>query len=91
MANCKDCLHCDVCAHRYEKLCKGTKIEDLNHACTKFKDRTKYVEVAHGHWETHGDIAVCNLCHSHIVAEQGTAELNYCPNCGAKMDGDGNV
>ena len=48
------------------------------------------VEVVHGRWKTYSDIAVCNLCNSHVVAEQGTAELNYCPNCGAKMDGDGN-
>ena len=45
MAKCTDCLHCGVCAHRYERLCKGTKVEDLNHACTKFKDSTNYVEV----------------------------------------------
>lgn len=48
--------------------------------------------VKHGRWKIHGDIAVCNLCNSHIVAEQGAAELNYCYNCGARMDGaeDGN-
>lgn len=45
MATCKNCLYFEVCAHRYERLCKGTKVEDLNHDCTKFKDRTKYVEV----------------------------------------------
>ena len=45
MVTCKDCLHIGVCAHRYEKLCKGTRVEDLNHNCTKFKDRTKFAEV----------------------------------------------
>jgi hypothetical protein len=45
MATCNNCLHIDVCAHRYEKLCKGTKVEDINHACTKFKERTRYAEV----------------------------------------------
>ena len=45
MATCKDCLHIDVCAHRYEKLYKGAKVEDLNHCCTKIKDRNKYAEV----------------------------------------------
>ena len=49
------------------------------------------VEVVHGRWMlTHGedglyyDCSICGHC-----AGRGR-KSNYCPNCGAKMDGDGN-
>lgn len=45
MKTCKDCLHIDVCVHRYRKLCSGIMSEDLNNACTKFKDRNEYEKV----------------------------------------------
>ena len=48
------------------------------------------VEVVHGRWAISGDIAVCTICHSWVMAENGTEDLNYCNYCGAKMDGDGN-
>lgn len=50
------------------------------------------VEVVHGRWEggafnTRGDyVECCSVCKSWSM-EYGN---NYCPNCGAKMDGDGN-
>ena len=47
------------------------------------------VEVVHGRWidarEYCGDF-MCSNCD----ALYGTNKFNYCPNCGAKMDGDGN-
>ena len=45
MKTCKECLYFEVCVFRYETLCKGTKVEDLIHDCTRFKDRSKYKEV----------------------------------------------
>ena len=50
------------------------------------------VEVVHGRWE---DVSLrftqvkekCSVCGG-IVYAHG---FNYCPNCGAKMDGDGNA
>jgi hypothetical protein len=110
MKTCKECLYFEVCAFRYETLCKGTKVEDLIHDCTKFKDRSKYVEVVHGKWEwhveTYGDPMYgvdedfgyrCSECEvwadeygvdGDIYEEPPTHILHYCPNCGAKMDGD---
>ena len=43
--------------------------------------------VRHGAWSLDLDgWCFCNECKKYIVIKFGTAELNYCPNCGAKMD-----
>ena len=56
------------------------------------------VEVVHGEWSTIGDdylglIALkCSKCNQEYWFEEEPPIkiYNYCPNCGAKMDGDGN-
>lgn len=42
------------------------------------------VEVRHGQWI--GKIYKCSLCGKWVDPLQGDADMNYCPNCGAKMD-----
>ena len=47
------------------------------------------VEVVHGYWKTHSQIDtvfVCSECNLN-VDDFEKRWLNYCPNCGAKMDG----
>ena len=48
------------------------------------------VEVVHSWWEksTEG-YKVCHHCKADVAIF--SSHKNYCPNCGAKMDGDGNV
>ena len=58
------------------------------------------VEVVHGRWFMRGGIFRCSECDSKALLKLdsnvgGCREYthfrsNYCPNCGAKMDGDGN-
>lgn len=55
------------------------------------------VEVVHGRWIGDGwgsYIKRCSVCRSVPLREVGgrhdACYSNYCPNCGAKMDGDGN-
>ena len=47
------------------------------------------VEVVHGRWEqaryTEAPLYICSQC-----GKPEYKQHNYCPNCGAKMDGDGN-
>ena len=50
------------------------------------------VEVVHGRWEdakhAYGFFSPkCSVCHQFNKYHE---RYNYCPNCGAKMDGDGN-
>ena len=44
------------------------------------------VEVRHGRWT--GKTYKCSLCGKWVDPLQGDADMNYCPNCGAKMDGE---
>ena len=52
------------------------------------------VEVKHGRWTEaeDGDGAVCSVCGEDFCNVYLEVErFLYCPNCGAKMDGDGNA
>ena len=48
-------------------------------------------EVRHGRWiASHDEFCTCSLCKYPVYAAWNAT--NYCPNCGAKMDGgDGNI
>ena len=51
------------------------------------------VEVVHGRWEwITEDIYGCNNCGAtnHVKEVMGQPDFNFCPNCGAKMDGKEN-
>lgn len=45
-------------------------------------------ERKHGHWVRHNDIIACSECIFDMYFDENIAELNYCPYCGAKMDGE---
>ena len=80
---CKDC----GCGCELDKEC-CILVGDLMAAPT-----VDAVEVVHGRWEyMHDSIFNCTNCGSiHIVeTSMGNPKWRYCPNCGAKMDGDGN-
>lgn len=70
--------------------------EALHNAYDTGRRAADVVEVKHGKWEEN-KYAFCNVCpecgtivdRSAIKWQSG--ELNYCPNCGVKMDGDSNV
>ena len=48
------------------------------------------VEVVHGRWIEYKSFMKCSECGSHWYYTDNHCYLfNYCPNCGAKMDGDG--
>jgi rubrerythrin len=45
------------------------------------------VEVKHGRWENGRHCYECSVCKNGYL---GMPKTKYCPDCGAKMDGDGN-
>lgn len=59
--------------------------------CIRSAPACDVVEVVHSKWikESDCEFPVCSRCFAWSDVMQGTADFNYCPNCGAKMDGKG--
>ena len=82
--SCYDCIHFDVC-YKIEHF--GRDLEDTS-PCKQFisKDVTP---VKHGHWvKEKSDVLIhwhCSVCEKCYFLEEPNAD--YCPHCGAKMDG----
>ena len=70
--------------------------EELKAAVEFYKNRDKYVEQKHGHWQivykenVWGEkvrVLRCSRCKKYTVNGRGITEpSDCCPNCGAKMD-----
>ena len=75
MTECKDCIHFEVCAYASHQL----------PICDSYAEKER-----HGRWGVDGVYVVCSVCDrptlSPIVKQLPT--FKYCPNCGAKMDGE---
>lgn len=96
MAICKDCLHINVCKD-YASYDKDSII-----SCDNFKNKADYIEIKHGRWlktkEPLGwqdvDCIECSTCHESWVLDEAlefevcSVYWNFCPKCGAKMDGE---
>ena len=60
--------------------------------CIRYIDAADVVPVRHGHWIDKGEYAVCTECGVRSGTQYDGVELiplmtQFCPNCGAKMDG----
>ena len=98
MATCKECLHYDVCLYLIDAKIYGYTDENIFEPCQKFKDKSKYVEQKRGKWKERWSedyityFHRCSVCGEDALTKEETAHdevlSNYCPNCGAKMDGD---
>ena len=85
MATCKDCIHNYACGEVDVfrlAIMHNNKAEKY---CKSFKNKSDYAEVKHGEWkECEGGLFYCCSKCGHLIEYQFS---NYCPNCGAKMDG----
>lgn len=88
---CKDCFHERVC---FALIKKGLPYADgkfpAEAFCMAFRNKAEFAEVNHGHWiykKTYyeADECNCSLCGQLMTTGKGK-RMNYCPNCGAKMD-----
>ncbi len=94
---CETCLYnknCQFIAKHPKAIITG---------CTAYKDSRDVVEVRHGEWVLeHGEYGkmMCSVCKKSSPTERKPdpyeyfqladfyIESPYCPNCGAKMDGE---
>ena len=98
MSICKDCIHFDACvAFLYSNYDSCTKEEGIinhanNPACKVFKNKPDVVEVRHGEWGFDGLGYTCSECGEYALAIKTRMQVrsDYCPRCGAKMDGERN-
>jgi hypothetical protein len=79
--------------------CRACWVDDMLDEVDCFKP-ADVTPVVHGRWEDSidewlgTDVYTCSKCRESYVLVEGTPKENlwhYCPNCGAKMDGDGNA
>ena len=82
-----------VCINHPEHLSKEDAMYVLDRLPT-----ADVAEVVHGHWvlldECSNAGVYCSVCHKKVYKEcyaNCKPESNYCPNCGAKMDGGNNA
>lgn len=66
------------------------KFNGLQCAYEIINDMSTVEERKHGRWVRHNNIIACSECIWDMYWEEGNTELNYCPSCGAKMDGESN-
>lgn len=89
---CKNCVHYELCfdfTHlKYSKNLPDNR-EDV---CDHFKNKTDFIEVKRGRWETRNFIIFDSEKVGYRCSECKTTwdtEMNYCPNCGADMRKEG--
>ena len=84
----------DACAlNRNIDCCCFESMSDYMTICEQIIEAPTVdaVEVVHGRWIEYKDFMECSECHSNWWYGDNDCYLfDYCPNCGAKMDGDGN-
>ena len=89
---CEDCIHNEVCYRR--EVCNDIEEHIRKLGCMDFIARADVQEIKRGEWklcyedwrmQIAGD--ECSACG---FQHYGTciSHYHYCPNCGAKMDGD---
>ena len=89
-------IHCAECDSYNGVRCRACWVDDtLDYIDSE--PAADVAEVVHGRW-IHTDLAAhwlgkdeCSECTYHEKDRSDLSHFNYCPNCGAKMDGgDGN-
>lgn len=91
---CSEQFGCDGLCGNCDELDK--LVERLAFYEDRAEQTVDAVEVKHGRWEPHprhpGFDRCSACCNCNIGNDWADGEKwNYCPNCGAKMDGDGNA
>ena len=89
---CGDCFHAELCEK--SEIIVGFSRDNPAY-CGMFLNCADVAPVRHGRWELYGnddDLAAsffCSLCGWNMDEDKYLdrwSHLNYCPNCGAKMD-----
>ena len=93
--NCTNCLHntlCEYAAKDHKILAfirasiengAADVMGSMEECCRYFQDKSKFIELQHAYWSSSTFGYTCSYCKS-----CATYEREYCPYCGARMDGE---
>ena len=98
MDTCNDCIHVAVCGDCFHaELCEKSEMligfsRDNPAYCSMFLNSADVATVRHGRWVSvpHKLARICSVCNRdepYKFADIDADVYDYCPNCGAKMDG----
>ena len=100
MATCSVCIGYKFCSRgrngQTNFYGKDVACNSVEYLCNDFKNKADFQEVKHGEWIKKDHVAEaefkCSACrYSYIEADPSVeCDFNYCPECGAKMDGKEN-
>lgn len=86
----------EICATEYQErlrmldYCGDTVAWNIGHAI-KSLPAADVTPVVHGRWIKDGNFLACTACEAEMDIKNSLGaenHKNYCPNCGAKMDGE---
>ena len=94
VVRCKDCIHVDngYIGHLNCRFFNSMPVSGMDY-CKWGKQKAatseKEVPVKHGHWINENFYTHCSACGKMAIYDKYGQEVesDYCPNCGAKMDG----
>lgn len=72
--------------HAYDEYFNGIRI-GYKRAAHSLVTIPTVEERKHGRWVRHNNIIACSECIFDMCFDENLGELNYCPYCGAIMDG----
>ena len=94
VVRCKDCIHVDngYIGHLYCRIFNSMPVSGMDY-CKWGKQKAatseKEVPVKHGRWINENFYTHCSACGKMAIYDKYGQEFesDYCPHCGAKMDG----
>ena len=83
---CDSCIHKEVCKDKPPESYPRVMIDTITENCEYYTNAADVQPVKHGHWIINSDgyYPMCSEC---MNEPQGRIMTDFCPNCGAKMDG----
>lgn len=86
---CQDCIHCEVCDY-WEKIAYPNDKDFGGGICIYFNREADVAPVIHAYWEWrefYGEPGLMLCCSNCRETEGANKRFEYCPHCGAIMDG----
>jgi hypothetical protein len=85
-SKCENNLRCKECALPHVNKNLKAEIKELKYL---LDDKRKHGKWIHDRTYYEADECTCSLCGQFMTTAKGV-RTNYCPNCGARMDGENN-